>query len=279
MTASDQDPPGRARVALSPMCTPGRTLAEDIALATALGVARIALSADKLEREGDGPDAIRHRVAASGLSVDAVYQPGWFDLRDPTGWPALQDRFAVAIDHARRYDAPVMLTTGTGVGGAYDASVDAFRRAVGPIARTAAEAGVGLLLEPTRPQFAHVGFVHTVRDALRLLDDSGIDARIAFDTSHCWWEPGLTALLAERTERIGYVQLADLRLDGPAVDRYVPGEGDLPISSLLRTLLNHGYTGAVEIELTGPVLAGDRLIPALRRAVAAADAMIAGAVH
>lgn len=279
MTARGATPRDRARVSLSPMCAPDQTTAQDLELATTLGLARIALSAGKLEREGRNPDAVRRQVTAAGVTVDAVYQPAWFDLRDPAGWPALQARFAAAIDHAQRHDAPVMLTTGTGVGGAYDASVEAFRSAVEPVARAAAAAGVGLLLEPTRPQFAHVGFVHTLRDALRLLDDSGIDARIAFDTSHCWWEPDLDALLAERTERIGYVQLADLALDGPAVDRRVPGEGDLPIPSLLAGLLGHGYAGPVEIELTGPVLAGERLVPALRRAVAAAEAMIADAAR
>lgn len=112
--------------------------------------------------------------------------------------------------------------------------------------------GVQLALQPMHPMFAKGwSFLHSVDETLTILDrvhDSRL--KIAFGTYHLWQEPRLMERLGELTPRIGLVRLADWG-DAPRHDhdRLLPGAGRLPLTTLMRNLEQHHYSGWYELEV------------------------------
>jgi sugar phosphate isomerase/epimerase len=138
----------------------------------------------------------------------------------------------MCIEVAQRLGATTVQTAGGSAGGSpYEVAVEHFTRAVAPVASVAASAGIRLALEPTRPQFAHIGFVHTVRDALAVATELGL--WLVPDTAHSWWEPDVAGLLAHAASRIAVLQVADLAFGAPVLERLVPGDGSIPLQRLL----------------------------------------------
>ena len=123
-----------------------------------------------------------------------------------------------------------------------------------------------LLLEPVRTHFAFAGFVHALRDGVELAEE--LELGLMVDVTHCWWEPGLDGLLHRAAPRIGCVHLADLALDAPVLARLVPGDGHLPLATILASLDDAGYAGPLELELIGPAIVEEGPPAALARAVA-----------
>jgi sugar phosphate isomerase/epimerase len=264
------------RLSVNPSCTAYRTVDEDLALAQRLGLRRVTLSSSKLERAGWSLADTAARVRAGGfVAVDSIYEPAWFALAAPATWPPLQERMLAALAFADGLGASLQVTTGGAGGMGYDAALDAFAAAIAPVADAARARGVRLLLEPTRTQFAHVSFIHTLRDALGLLAALRLDAGVVFDVTHCWWEPGLDSLLATHWAVIGSVHLADLALDQPVLGRRVPGDGDLRLREMLAALTAKGYDGPVEIEVLGPAIDAEGVEAALSRSIAAATLLLA----
>jgi sugar phosphate isomerase/epimerase len=264
-----------SRLSINPTCTPAQTVAEDLALSQRLGLRRVTLSSAKLEREGwSVSEAVAHVRAGDFAGVDSILQPGWFALASPASWRALQERMLTALEFADALGAPFQMTTGGGGGLAYEEASVAFADAIAPVAGGARSRGVRLLIEPARTQFAHASFVHTLRDALALVGELGLDASVVFDVTHCWWEPGLDVLLANHVAQIGSVHLADLSLDEPLNGRRVPGDGDLRLAEMTGAVCGAGYDGPVEIEVLGPAIETEGVEAALARSVAAASDLL-----
>jgi sugar phosphate isomerase/epimerase len=55
----------------------------------------------------------------------------------------------------------------------------------------------------------------------------------------------------------------------------VPGDGVIPLASVLSAVLAAGYRGPVELEMLGPRIESEGYGPAIRRAVSALDAILA----
>ncbi len=116
----------------------------------------------------------------------------------------------------------------------------------------------------SRPE---LGFVHTVRDAAVLAERLGMGLCVDFYAS--WMEPQLGSQLAALRDQIDLVQISDFvigTLDQP--NRWVPGDGDLPLDSLLDALAASGYEGAIDLELLGPRITEEGAASALRRGTA-----------
>jgi sugar phosphate isomerase/epimerase len=264
-----------SRLSINPTCTPAQTVAEDLAQSRRLGLCRLTLSSAKLERERLSAAKVVADVRAGGFSgVDSILQPAWFALAAPATWPALQERMLTALGVADALGTAFQMTTGGGSGLAYEEALLAFFEAIAPVANDARSRGVRLLIEPARTQFAHVSFVHTLRDALALVAALGQDASVVFDVTHCWWEPGLDVLLANQVARIGSVHLADLSLDEPLNGRRVPGDGQLRLAEMTAALSGAGYVGPVEIEVLGPAIETEGVEAALARSVASASELL-----
>jgi sugar phosphate isomerase/epimerase len=57
-------------------------------------------------------------------------------------------------------------------------------------------------------------------------------------------------------------------------DRVVPGDGDIPLERILRTLVDAGYRGAYDIELIGPRIETEGYEQAVTRAVRHVDRLL-----
>jgi sugar phosphate isomerase/epimerase len=270
-TAPSTTPTRRAVVA-NPLSMPTWGLADQLALAAALGLSHASVTMGSLAATGSIGQGAR-LVAASGLQVAVVYPSSWFDLADRRSWPEGRDQLSQAVDVAAELEAGGVLLTGGSAGGMrWDEAVGAFAEAVEPVRQRAARGGVPLLLEAVRPQFANSGFIHSLRDAIPVAESMGFE--LVVDLTHCWWEPGIDDILEARAELIGTVHVADLRLDRPVVARVVPGDGHLPLGRLVGALERGGYEGPYELELIGPAIEEEGVASAMSRAVAHLEGLL-----
>jgi sugar phosphate isomerase/epimerase len=241
------------------------TLQEDLDCYERLGIGRISVFLPKLLAAG--LDRAVADITGRGLRVDGVLPGRSFDLSDEASWPRARDALVMGVEVARRLGATTVQTPGGSARGqSYELAAERLGEALAPVAAAASQAGIRLALEPTRPQFAHIGFVHTVRDALALAAHLGI--WIAPDSAHSWWEPGIEGLLAEGASRIAVVQVADLAFRAPVLERLVPGDGAIRLGSFLGAPVEAGFAGPFELEIIGSAIENEGYESAIRRAFA-----------
>jgi sugar phosphate isomerase/epimerase len=95
------------------------------------------------------------------------------------------------------------------------------------------------------------------------------------EVNACWAERGLDATIREHIDRIRLVQVSDFEVGTIASSqRLVPGDGDIPLARILRTLVEAGYGGMFELELIGDAIAREGYDTAIPRAVAALDRLL-----
>lgn len=239
----------RDRLVVGSMCTATWTLEQDLKLYRDLGLTTVNLSTEKL-RAVPG-DAWKTMIARSGLSVDTLLMRGiGFDLSRSESWPSTREHLAAAMQVAAELGARrCMFCGGSGHGIGGDEAAARFDEAMEPILGMPDELGIQLVLEPVRPQFAHLGFVHTIRDAVPIA--RRLRMGLVLDVVHVWWESKLEETLAANSDVIGLVQLADLYFSQPILERVSPGDGELPLSTIIGWLLSAGYLGLFEVELIG----------------------------
>ncbi|MDM7323665.1 MAG: hydroxypyruvate isomerase [Thermus sp.] len=106
------------------------------------------------------------------------------------------------------------------------------------------EAGITLLLEPINPYDLPGFFVHTIGEALSILEEvAHPNLRLQYDVYHAQRSQGrLTETLRNHLERIGHIQIADVP------GRHQPGTGEINYPFLLSELDRLGYGGYVGLE-------------------------------
>ena len=120
------------------------------------------------------------------------------------------------------------------------------------LADEAADNDVTLSLMPMRKVFCRDWtFLHGLDETLTILDRVNHPAvKLAFDVYHLWPEKGVQQRLSELASRIGVVQASDASPTGTCeYDRVLPGEGILPVTSLLKGLIDAGYRGCVDYQI------------------------------
>jgi sugar phosphate isomerase/epimerase len=128
-------------------------------------------------------------------------------------------------------------------------------------------AGIALMIENAPPQYADLHIAHTLRDAITLAELAGIG--VCIDICGCWTEADLKSLIELAVPRCHLVQVSDYVLgDRSLPSRAVPGDGAIPLPTLLRWLLDAGYEGAFDLELLGPRIDQEGNLQAAQRAVA-----------
>lgn len=262
------------RLSVHALSTRHWSLAQDLELYRRLGIHRISVSLPKLA--GAGIDAVPVEFADRGLRVDGIYPGCAFDLTDPSSWGRVRDAMVTALEWGHQLGAHTLQTTGGRAGGhPFEWAVDRLAEALGPVAEAARRSGLGIALEPTRPQFAHVGFVHTLRDGAAVARRLGLG--LVPDTAHLWWEPGLAGLLAAGVSTYAMVQVADLDLSSPVLERVVPGDGDLALGARVGELLAAGYRGPFELELIGRAIEDEGYEASLLRSLRHLDGLLRAA--
>jgi sugar phosphate isomerase/epimerase len=98
---------------------------------------------------------------------------------------------------------------------------------------------------------ADIHIAHTLDDTIRLAEIAQIGVTI--DLGACWFEANLADKFRRAMPLTRLVQVSDYVLgDRSTPCRAVPGDGVVPLERLLGQLLDLGYTGVFDLELTGP---------------------------
>jgi sugar phosphate isomerase/epimerase len=265
------------RAGVSAISTFELSLPDDIAFWRAHGIRNVGISVAKLEAFGweDGAKLVADAVAG-GLNVVDLIGLGPFHLADPSRWDAKRERLLRAIDTAAAVEAPIVVfTTGPFTPLTWDEAADALEAALQPVLTEARARNVDFAIEHTNSLRVDVGFVHTLRDAVDLAARLGTG--VCMEVNACWTERALDATIREHVDRIRLVQISDFKVGTIASSqRLVPGDGDIPLARILRTLVDAGYDGMFELELIGDAIAGEGYDAGVPRAVAALDRLLDG---
>lgn len=259
------------RVSVSAVSSWSQAFAPDVAMWDRLGVDHVGLSLRKCEEAGF--DVVRE--ALRGRRVSDVVECGWLDLHEPATWLTTTARWCGAVRELAHF-APwcLVLTSGAAWRLDWDDSAERLEAATADLRAVAADHGVTITIEHTGSLRVDLSFVHTLRDGIDLA--RRLDTGVCVELNSCWAERDVDALLADR--RIAHVQVSDFVIGSLSTpDRRVPGDGDVPLSRLIGALEVGGYRGAYEIEMVGPHIDAEGYEPALRRAIAATDALIGAA--
>ena len=261
----DEVSPPRPPFGVSGFTTWPLSFDEDLRLLRECGVDAIELCEFKLADGEPGEDQLR-RLKDSGLLLASV-QPRLHSLFPDAPRPlptTPRERLARVEATMRRIGkhfpgATLVTITGAAPGGNFAA---AYRTAVeeyGRLARVAADCGVRLALEPLNPILMNVDtFLCTLRQAGRLVDEVDHPSfGLCVDVWHVWEDAGAPALLAAYGPKIFGVHVNDWRTPRAFGDRYLPGDGEIPLVPLLQAIRDAGYTGAYTLEIfSEPHLAG-----------------------
>jgi sugar phosphate isomerase/epimerase len=256
------------RACVSAISTFGLTLPEDIEFWRRHRIDRVGVSVAKLEAFGwdAGIDLVRDAVAG-GLDVANLIGVGPFALSEPARWGDQRERLGRTLDAAVALDAGcVVFTTGPAGSMSWEDAADALAVAMGPVVEDATARGVTFALEHTNSLRADVGFVHTLRDVVDLA--RRLRTGVCMEVNACWAERALPATVADGVDVIALVQVSDYAIGTRSTpDRLVPGDGDIPLERILRTVLGAGYRGVFDLELIGPRIDAEGYDAAVPRAV------------
>ena len=118
-----------------------------------------------------------------------------------------------------------------------------------------------------------VSFVFWQRDAMDLARQAS--TRVMLDFQSCWHERGLGDVVRANLDLIAVVQLSDYVIGTTQTgDRVVPGDGDIPLESLIAMVLEAGYEGAFDLEVMGPRVEAEGYASTIRRAVDRASELL-----
>jgi sugar phosphate isomerase/epimerase len=258
------------RACVSAISTFGLSLPDDVEFWRRHGIDRVGVSVAKLEAFGwdAGLDLLREAIAADGLDVANLIGVGPFALTEPAEWDAQRTRLRRTLDAAVALDAGcVVFTTGPGGSLSWEDAADALETAMAPVVDDATTRGVTFALEHTNSLRADVGFVHTLRDVIDLARRLGTG--VCMEVNACWAERALPQTIADGVDVIALVQVSDYAIGTRSTpDRLVPGDGDIPLERILRTVLDAGYRGVFDLELIGPRIDAEGYDAAVPRAVA-----------
>ncbi len=240
------------RVAISGLCFPDLSAADSIGVIAEIGAGATSMTSSALLESGVD------NVVKAGREhgVDVVTTTGLlrFDLRPGADVGPQLQRMHEDIDQAVAVGARTVYTlTGPRVFDEWDDNLEAYVRLIEPVVEYAAERGIGLALEPANWLYADFSFVHSFRDALALGSAAGMG--VCLDSFHVWTERDLHLDISAHIDLISHVQLSDQDRGARSLPcRAIPGAGDVPNRAIVRWLLDAGYAGPFDLELSGPTI-------------------------
>jgi sugar phosphate isomerase/epimerase len=163
------------------------------------------------------------------------------------------------IEEATVLGAPVIiLVCGPVLSGGFRDAEAAISRGIERMLPIARDAGVTLAIEPFHPMFlAERSAIITLAQANQLVEKFAEPALgIALDTYHVWWDPSLAEELDRAKGQISILQVADWLVPTTEIlrSRGLPGEGAIPLRSLLSMVEATGFYGQIEVEVLNPTI-------------------------
>lgn len=239
------------RLSLHQIVMASESTAAFVTYAREIGLAAITLNSPSLRLS----DTLRVMQDAAPLQCRALCHPFTLSLD-----PAIPTSDATAnLDEIMERAAAlgvqqIYLITGGRGSLTWNEAAQRFAQLIAPCRKTAQAHGIQLLIETASPHNVDIHLCHTLRDTERLSDLAGLD--ICLELNACWYESDITENLQRLAPRIGLVQVSDyVSGDRTSPARAVPGDGMIPLPSLLQTLLQAGYKGTFDLELVGPRIA------------------------
>jgi sugar phosphate isomerase/epimerase len=238
------------RVAVSGLCFPALSAVESIAVLADLGVTKTSMTSAKLLESGAA--AVADACTEYGVDVVTTTALVRFDLSAGADVEEQVQRAREDIDRAAAVGATSVYTlTGPRVYPDWLANVDAYASLAGNVVDYAAARGIALAVEPTSWLYSDLSFVHSFHDSIALASRAGM--AVCLDVFHVWTERELREDIKNHLDLICHVQLSDMQRGARSLPcRAVPGDGDVPLRAVVQWLLDAGYEGAFDLELSGP---------------------------
>ena len=259
---------------VSQYTTGPQSFEKDLALFREAGLDFIEVCEAKLDLQDPEPQI--QQLKDSGLRVSSV-QPRLHSLFPDVPRPlpkSPRERMGAlrkTIELFGRHFPGVTLVTISGAAPDQDYSL-AYRVAAQEyreIALIAAANGVRIAIEPLNPILMNLDtFLCSIAHAERVIESvDHLQFGLFLDLWHVWEDADVTRLIEQNAERIFGVHISDWRDPRAIGDRYLPGEGILPLVGLLRTIRKTGYAGAYTLEIFSEAHLVDSLWADPRRTV------------
>lgn len=252
-----------------------QTFVEDIELYRKEGIDYIEICEAKLDAAD--PDSQLQALKDSGMSVSSV-QPRLHSLfpdfprPEPKSPSERMKRLRRTIELFGRHFPGVTLVTISGAAPnadyalAYQTAAQEYKE----VARIAADHGVRLALEPLNPVLMNVDtFLCSLAHAGRVIESvDHPQFGLFLDVWHFWEETDAPALIKKYGDKIFGVHVSDWRDPRAFADRYLPGDGIIPLVKLLKAIRQTGYSGAYTLEIFSETRLSGSLWSDPRRTVA-----------
>jgi sugar phosphate isomerase/epimerase len=233
-----------------------QTFAQDLELYREAGVDFIEVCEAKLD--ADHPDHQLQALQDSGLRVSSV-QPRLHSLfpdfprPEPKSPRERMGHLRKTIELFGRYFPGVTLVTisGAAPNGDYALAYRTATQEYREVAKIAADHGVRVAIEPLNPILMNVDtFLCSIAHAGRVIESvDHPQFGLFLDVWHIWEEADAPALIQKYGGKIFGVHVNDWRDPRAFGDRYLPGEGIIPLVALLKAIRKTGYAGAYTLEI------------------------------
>lgn len=146
---------------------------------------------------------------------------------------------------------PFVVITGIAPDGNFKKAIDTSVEALKDLGEFAAQHGVTIAFEPLNPVNIHTDTaVWGLDHGLALVERVNHPAvGICIDSWNIWETPDLEQVIAQCGKRILLVQLSDWKTPRSTADRYILGEGEIPLAKMMRAIRKTGYSGPWIVEL------------------------------
>jgi sugar phosphate isomerase/epimerase len=229
---------------------------QDVERYARLGVDAIEVCEFKLP-EGDIAPQLA-RIGETSLAVSSI-QPSTRTLFPSQSQPepnAIPDRMARYRRTIERFGdlargVPFVTNTGNPPNGNTQEVLDTAAREYRELAAFAAAHGARIALEPLNPSIVNVETaIWTLQQGMQIVE--AVDRTnfgICLDAWNIWQNAHLEEAIRACGDRIFVVQLSDWRTPRSYQDRLIPGQGEIPLASILRAVHETGFQDPYVVEI------------------------------
>jgi sugar phosphate isomerase/epimerase len=248
--------PGPFQFGVSEFTTQPWSFEQDVENYARLGVDTIEVCEVKLDEERAVEQLAL--VGQYGLPITSV-QPTIRTLFPSRSQPEPKEprermaRFRRTIERVSQAAPGVPFVTNTGIppNGNIQHAFDVAAQEYRTLAEFAQDHGVRVALEPLNAAIMNVeSAIWTLGQAMQLV--TAVDRAsfgICLDVWNIWQNADVTAAITACGDRIFVVQVSDWRTPRSYEDRLVVGQGQIPLSPLLRAIHASGYRGPYTLEI------------------------------
>lgn len=239
------------RVCLHQVAFMGATTADFVGYCRETGIRHMTLVTPLLFQPGQ-TDAAINAMKGGETHAAVVNHPIAMGSSLDRAGAEESEELSRAIDVAHQVGAKAIYLVSGGRGSlSWEDAAQRFANIVAPCLDTARQNDVRLLAETASHLNVDMHIAHTLDDTILLAEIAGIG--VCIELQACWFESGLKEKFTRAVPNAGLVQVSDyVPGDRFTPSRAVPGDGVVPLESLLGDILELGYQGVFDLELVGP---------------------------